>query len=360
MKKSFWLPFLTLAGSLMFSITALAGNINDAEQNIISTISETYEYDGDYYKVTDAYIGRVTEYLSRDDIDMTQSEASSYIRQFQSNLSAGISGGYMEKVDNTEGSDSSSGETDKTPGNNSGNSAGDSSGSRNDGNSGDNTGSDASGEGTDNVQTGNTGQMGSSGDGNIVLPDNSGDGTAASPADTGDAASNASSFADFFSQSETGTQSGVTQDNTIGSTTDGEVEYTVFPLDRETMYVWDTDSLDVHSEAYKDSEVIGTLNKGDAVTVTGAATTGWAQIDYDGETGYVSAVYLRTQGYMAAMEENGEIDLSGEGAEVKDYSDAAPLRKSFNLGTIAIVIVLVCLIGSVGIILWHRNRNRKR
>ena len=99
MKKSFWVPFLALAGSLIFSITALAGEVNSAEQKIVDAISGTYEYDGAQYRVTDAYIAKVANYLSRDDVNMTESEARGYIRQFNENIAVGISSGYMVKVD---------------------------------------------------------------------------------------------------------------------------------------------------------------------------------------------------------------------------------------------------------------------
>lgn len=346
------MPFLTLACSLMFSITAFAGNINSAEQKIINAISGTYEYNGAYYKVTDAYIEKVKNYLNRDDIDMTESEAQSYINQFNSNISAGISGGYMESVDNSGDTDSSSegNDNDNSSDNESGNSKEKPSGNKNDANSDDKTDTETS-NGEGNVSTPDNSE-----EGNITSPGNSGEGNTP----TGDAGITPSGGAvsmDIFNQSGNSSESGIVEDNTLGSTTDGEIEYTIFPMDRATMYVWDTDSLDVHAEAYKDSEIIGTLNKGDAVTITGAATTGWAQIDYNGETGYVSAVYLRTQNYMSVIEES---EITDNEADSKDYSDAAPLKKSFNFGTIAIVIVIVCIIGSGIIIMWHRNKSRKR
>lgn len=361
MKKNLRALCLVLLSSLMFSITALAGDINSGEQSVIDAISGTYEYEGAHYKVTDEYIAKVADYLSRDDIDLSETEAYSYILQFEMNIGAGIKAGYMVKVD--DGSDSSD---NKGTGNN-----------NNDKNSGSNT--DTNKSETDNPLSG------------------------------------------YFNQSES--EDGVVEDNTLGSTMDGKIEYTVFPVDKQTMYVWGVDTLEVHAEAYKDSEVIGTLNKVDAVTIIGAATTGWAQIEYDNVVGYVSAVYLRTEGYMISI---GEIAVSsdedgadGDGADadgagsdgadadgagsgsngagadgsglngsdgadangagldgadgmdsdadasenVKDYSDAAPVAKSLNLGLLALVIVIIFAIGVGVVIFWHKNKNgifRKR
>lgn len=371
MKKSFWVPFLALAGSLIFSITALAGEVNSAEQKIVDAISGTYEYDGAQYRVTDAYIAKVANYLSRDDVNMTDSEARGYIRQFNENIAVGISSGYMVKVEESGGSEEPDTETedaidegdndkdneldtdkDKNTGNGD-SSNGSNSENKESGNSGIEEDKVTSTSSTENNSTdGNTGTGSSS-----IAGDNTGADNGITAGDLGILTPDGNALSGFFSQAESGTETGVIEDNTIGSTTDGEIEYTVFPIDKTAMYVWDIDTLDVHAEAYKDSDVIGTLNKGDAVTITGAATTGWAQIDYNGETGYVSAVYLRTQGYMSTLEES---EITNNEADSKDYSDAAPLRKSFNFGTIAIVIVIVCIIGSGIIIMWHRNKRRKR
>lgn len=57
-----------------------------------------------------------------------------------------------------------------------------------------------------------------------------------------------------------------------------------------TMYA--TISLNVRSGPSADYDRIGTLDEGEAVTVTGRASTGWYQVSIDGKTGYVSNIYL--------------------------------------------------------------------
>lgn len=276
MKKGFGTLLAALAGAVLFPVTVLAGDINSAEQGVIDTISNPQEYNGAYYKVTDAYIAKVTEYLNQDNIDMTQAEADTYIAQFYANIATGINAGYMEKTGDVENTDKAAGEEDE------------------------------------------------------AVEDPEADTAEEEPA--------------------------VNEDQTVGSTAEGALEYTVLPIEEETMYVFGVETLDVHAEAYKDSDMLGTLAEGDAVTVTGAASTGWAQIEYQEGVGYVSAAYLRTQGYVEAKE--GAVQVPEEAP--KDYSNAKPVAKSLNLKLIALVIVVVFTIAIGGVIIYHKNKSKNK
>ncbi len=325
--------------SLFVPICAYAGDINSAEQGVLSAISEKQEYEGAYYKVTDGYVAKVTEYLSRDGIDMGSREANDYIAQFHANIGVGIESGYMEKVGDVANADSGAG-TDA------------------EGGAGADAGNDAAagetGAGTDGAAAGAAG-LGTDpeGDGPIV-------------------------------------------DNTVGSTSEGTVEYMVLPMDEETMYVQGIEELSVHEEAYKDSPVIGEIKEGEPVKVTGGATTGWAQIAFGEKTGYVSAAYLRTQGYMdrkeaekkaeeeakrqaeeearqaeeakkaeeearkaeEAKKAEEEAAAAAAAEQAKDYSDAQPVEKSVNLGMIAVVIVVVIAAVLGGVLFYHNKKSR--
>ena len=346
---------------LLVPARAYAGDINSAEQNILSTISQQQEYEGAYYKVTDGYIAKVTEYLSRDGIDMGRREAEDYIAQFHANIAVGIASGYMEKVGDVESAASGNG-----------------AGTDNSSDSGEDAGADAGSTGTNSgTDTGNNAGTGA---------DN---GTAEG---TGSAAGAAGIGVDPEGD-------GPVVDNTAGSTTDGAMEYMVLPMDEETMYVQGTEELSVHEEAYKDSTVIGGIKEGEPVKVTGAASTGWAQIAFGEKTGYVSAAYLRTQGYMdkkeaekkaeeeakkqaeeeakkaeeerKAQEEKKKAEEEAKKAEEaeqaqaeepaepeKDYSDAKPVEKSVNLGMIALVVVVVCAAALGGVLFYHKKNSR--
>lgn len=66
-------------------------------------------------------------------------------------------------------------------------------------------------------------------------------------------------------------------------------DYTVEEMSG-TMYA--TMSLNVRKGPSTDFSKMGALKEGEAVTVTGRASTGWYQISYNGETGYVSNLYM--------------------------------------------------------------------
>ncbi len=363
--------FTALVLPFLMPFTAYAGDINSAERSILSAISEQQEYQGAYYKVTDGYYAKVTEYLSRDDIDMSQWEANDYIAQFHANIGVGVSAGYMEKVGDVEGADPGTG--DGTGANN-GAGTGGGTGAGDKG-SGPDAGGDAGTENKNGTENGSAGADG---------------------AGTGAGAAGGSAAAVLGTDPE---GDGPVVDNTVGSTAEGAVEYVVLPMDEQTMYVQGTESLSVHEEAYKDSPVIGEVKEGEPVKVTGGASTGWAQIAFGEKTGYVSAAYLRTQGFMDRKEAEKKAEEEAKRAEeekaaeearkaeeakaaeearkaeeakaaeeaaaaeaaaeqAKDYSNARPVEKSINLGMIALgtVVVIAAVLG--GILFYHKKKSR--
>lgn len=66
-------------------------------------------------------------------------------------------------------------------------------------------------------------------------------------------------------------------------------DFTVEPMSA-TMYA--TQSLNVRKGPSTDFSKIGALSNGEAVTVTGRASTGWYEIDFKGQKGYVSNIYM--------------------------------------------------------------------
>ena len=59
---------------------------------------------------------------------------------------------------------------------------------------------------------------------------------------------------------------------------------------RQTAYV--VSSVNVRADAQSGSEILGTLDGGDSVTVTGICANGWYRVIYEGQTGYVWRDYL--------------------------------------------------------------------
>ena len=78
-------------------------------------------------------------------------------------------------------------------------------------------------------------------------------------------------------KSETGDASAASGDS---STTDSA----------NTMY--STGNVNIRSGADADSDLLGTLAEGDAVTVTGNEQDGWTEVSYNGQTGYISSNLL--------------------------------------------------------------------
>lgn len=57
-----------------------------------------------------------------------------------------------------------------------------------------------------------------------------------------------------------------------------------------TMYA--TGGVNIRSSAGTEGEILGTLNVGEGVTITGERDGNWVQVSYNGQTGYVSGNYL--------------------------------------------------------------------
>ena len=68
-------------------------------------------------------------------------------------------------------------------------------------------------------------------------------------------------------------------------------ETTIEPAKMETI-MWATTSINVHAEASKDSDKLGTLAQGDTIVVLGDTTSEWVTVSYNGGTGYVKGSLL--------------------------------------------------------------------
>lgn len=100
------------------------------------------------------------------------------------------------------------------------------------------------------------------------------------------------------------------------TTTEDKNNFTVEEMAETTMYA--TISLNVRSGPSTDFDKIDTLKEGEAVTVTGRASTGWYQIIVDGEVGYVSNVYITAEAPEAEDDDQGVVVDDDEPVEVPD------------------------------------------
>lgn len=111
---------------VLFSvISVFAGNINAAEQTIIDYYNGTISYNGKDYQFTEAAKQQAYNRLMADDVDLTEAQAASAIRQANANLQQGIDQGYLVEVSgsaadtegpNTEDSNEESSGTKKNAG----------------------------------------------------------------------------------------------------------------------------------------------------------------------------------------------------------------------------------------------------
>lgn len=81
---------------------AYAGELNEHEQAIIEAASETYEYMGESYKVDQIYLDQLTEYLKRDNIDISSEDKDLIIHWALDNIELGVNDGYLLPVDKQE------------------------------------------------------------------------------------------------------------------------------------------------------------------------------------------------------------------------------------------------------------------
>lgn len=165
---------------LAAGVPVYAGGINAAEQRIIDYYNGVFVYNGKSYVFTESAKAAAYDKLASDDVDLSEAEASSAIRQGRSKLKQGIDEGYLVEVGGTgsgdDGDDTQPGDGQGNPGD--GDGSGDNTG--NGDGSGDNTGN---GDGTGN----NTGNGGGPGD-NSGNGDGSGgnSGNGGSPGGNGD------------------------------------------------------------------------------------------------------------------------------------------------------------------------------
>jgi uncharacterized protein YgiM (DUF1202 family) len=75
--------------------------------------------------------------------------------------------------------------------------------------------------------------------------------------------------------------------------TSGVVEMTEVTELSATGKVTGTPTLNVRSGAANTTEMLGVLNRGDAVTITGKTSNDWYRISYNGKKGYVNSIYIK-------------------------------------------------------------------
>lgn len=93
-------------------------------------------------------------------------------------------------------------------------------------------------------------------------------------------------------------------------------DFTVEAMSPTTMYT--TMSLNVRKGPSTDFGKLGALAEGEAVTVTGRASTGWYEIYYKDSVGYVSNIYMTSEAPATHQKPSSNVTEDQEGAEIID------------------------------------------
>ncbi len=118
------------------------------------------------------------------------------------------------------------------------------------------------------------------------------------------------------------------------TTTKDKNDFSVEEMDDTTMYA--TISLNVRSGPSTEFGKIATLKEGEAVTVTGRASTGWYQIIVDEKTlGYVSNVYITAEAPKEEEPEEDPVVLPDDDEEAVVVPDDEPSTSTPDSGNVS-------------------------
>ena len=82
--------------------TAYADSLNDNEIIIIEEAKKTYEYNGILYQVDPIYLEVLTDYLSRNDVDITAEDKDLVLKTAYDSIEIGVLEGYLIPVEEQE------------------------------------------------------------------------------------------------------------------------------------------------------------------------------------------------------------------------------------------------------------------
>lgn len=129
-------------------------------------------------------------------------------------------------------------------------------------------------------------------------------------------------------------------ENIAESTVDTDAQNADASEQNETYYVNAQNGLKMRSAPSKDSEVVTLLPYGAEVTVTGTSNSGWYEIKYLNESGYVAANYI-------AKSDNTDADIDDSAIETDESipSTASSLEGiQTTLGVTPIILALIVAI----------------
>ena len=94
---------MLLIGAMILSVsmveTVYAGDLNEYEQEILEAAIETYEYNGENYRVSQKYLEQLEEYLMEDHIDISSEDKELILQMAYNNIELGVTDGYLLPIE---------------------------------------------------------------------------------------------------------------------------------------------------------------------------------------------------------------------------------------------------------------------
>jgi hypothetical protein len=77
---------------------AYAGSLNANESQVVAAAKQVYIYQGKEYRVTEAYLNQLIDYLSSDEVDLTAEQRDEALQTAYGSIEQGVEEGYLVPV----------------------------------------------------------------------------------------------------------------------------------------------------------------------------------------------------------------------------------------------------------------------
>ena len=88
--------------SLSAGAQVYAGGINSNEARVLSVARGGFSYNNEIYTARQEYVDQLIAYLTKDDVNLTESQADKAINTIYSNIEKGVNEGYIVKQGSPE------------------------------------------------------------------------------------------------------------------------------------------------------------------------------------------------------------------------------------------------------------------
>lgn len=103
LKRGIKIAAVSIAALLLPCISVFAeGGINSNEARVLAVARGGFAYNNELYTAKQEYVDQLISYLSRDDVNLTESQADKAISAIYSNIETGVNEGYIVKQGSSE------------------------------------------------------------------------------------------------------------------------------------------------------------------------------------------------------------------------------------------------------------------